>query len=96
MTTSNKDTELDNLIENWVMIDVKDADYVVQAKLQARRDFKAAILADYISKSDVIEAIGEDEVNITVKGEKINRHEYKLFLYTRNQLRAEIRKELGL
>jgi hypothetical protein len=65
MTNTDKQIDdIDRLIEQWVIIDFKDADYVKQAKFKARLDFKAAI-------KELLTAAKVDEATILNKPEEL-------------------------
>lgn len=50
MTAQDSQSELDKLIESWIPINVKDKDFVKEAKMKGRKDFNEAIEAYVITR----------------------------------------------
>jgi hypothetical protein len=101
--TADAEEWLEKYIQSWIPINVKDAQHVKQAKLEARREFLNHITTNYVPREQIEKIIGEDEeinhcdsdwylIETSRQMGALKPHHLKTM---RNAFRAEQRKRLA-
>lgn len=92
MTAQDSQSELDKLIESWIPINVKDKDFVKEAKMKGRKDFKEAIEAYVTTRIKEAERLVRLDLKQTVidaDNTYTNEHDRKLWNHFKQTILGE-------